>query len=69
MGLLVMVTVAPINIVLVFTLSVRVVRSGMLTLVLIIIGIAVRRTTTLSTVWALSFRPELTGVLSGTIVV
>lgn len=68
-GPLVMVTVAPIRYVDVFTLTVLVVRSGVLTLVLIIIGTLVRLTTTRRNLPARSFPPALTGVFSGTIAV
>lgn len=68
-GPLVIVTVAPINMVDVFSLTVLVVRSGVLTLVLIIIGTFVRLTTTRRNLPARNFPPALTGVLRGTIAV
>lgn len=52
-----------------FTLTVLVVRSGVLTLVLIIMGTPVRLTTTSRKLSARSFPPALTGVFSGTMAV
>lgn len=68
-GELEVVTVAPMSMVLVFTLRVLVVRSGVFSFVLIIMGITVRLTTTPTNLWASIFPPALTGVLRGTMVV